>query len=243
MLVELKFDFDNPKYEYIDAMEKVEKALGVLEKEPTIGIDIESTGFDTYTNKLLLIQLGTSSISYVFDARKLKLSEIPQLKELIENPKILKLMHNGKFDYQFIKKQLGISIFNIYDTMLAEGVLYAGINPKPPSLKALVQTYLNLNLKKDIRETFENFSGKINEEQIKYAALDTLVMFPIFEAQIEKLKNEGLINIAKLEFAVTKVVAEMELYGVYIDIGKWKGILKKLEEKRDILAAEFQETI
>lgn len=243
MLVELKFDFDNPKYEYIDTMEKVDKALEALEKEPTIGIDIESTGFDPYTDKLLLVQLGTSSISYIFDARKLKLNEIPRFKELIENPKILKLMHNGKFDYQFIKKQAGASVFNIYDTMLAEGVLYAGINPKPPSLKALVQTYLNLNLKKDIRESFENYSGKINEEQLKYAALDTLVMFPIFEAQIAKLKAEGLINIAKLEFAVTKVVAEMELYGVYIDTKKWRGILKKLEEKRDILAAQFQETI
>src|SRR5699024_11094216 len=101
----------------------------------------------------------------------------------------------------------------------------------------------NLNIEKEIRETFAGFSGKLSKDQLDYAALDTLLMFPIFEGQLEKLKKENLVNIAKLEFAVTRVVAEMELKGILINTEKWKGIIKDLREKRNKYAKDFYDAI
>ncbi len=51
------------------------------------------------------------------------------------------------------------------------------------------------------------------------------------------------MNIAKLEFATTRVVAEMELNGIYIDVARWREIMKNLEVKRSQLAKDFQESI
>jgi DNA polymerase I len=241
--MELRFDPDNPQYEYITSPDHANKVIEELKKEKIVGVDIESTGLDPYTSTLLLVQIGTAEKSYIFDARILSLKELPQYKELLEDTKVLKLMHNGKFDYSHIKHHTGAAVNNIFDTMLTESILYAGVNGKPSSLKALSMKYLELDIEKDVRKTFYNMTGKITEEQLKYSALDTLILFPIFEQQMEKLKNEKLINIAKLEFAVTRVVAEMELRGVHIEVEMWKEIIKNLQKKRDLYAQQFQELI
>lgn len=242
--MELRFDPQNPKYQYITTINEAESALEKLEKEEMVGVDIEGTGFDPYTNKMLLLQIGGPEETFIFDASALDLRNIPRLKALLENPKSIKLMHNGKFDYGFIKHQAGIEIANIYDTMLAEGVLTAGKGRNGlVSLKNLAFDYLNLDIEKDVRKTFANYSGRMSQEQILYAAKDTLLLFPIFDQQLEKLKKENLVNIAKLEFAVTRVVSEMELKGIHIDVKKWREILKVLKEKRKIYAHDFQDAI
>jgi len=241
--MELSFDPENPKYEYITTVKQADKALESLEKEQILGVDVEANGLDPYTTDLLLVQIGSENTSYIFDARKLNLRELKRYKALLENPKIMKIMHNGKFDYGFLKVQTGVETTNIYDTMLAESILTAGLRGKPASLKALVLQYLELDLDKDIRKTFANYTGKITEDQLKYSALDTLVLFPIFRLQLARLKKENLINIAKLEFSATRVVAEMELKGVYIDVPKWKEIIERLGEKRNKYAQDFQEAV
>ncbi|MFH1648430.1 MAG: DNA polymerase A family protein, partial [Patescibacteria group bacterium] len=81
------------------------------------------------------------------------------------------------------------------------------------------------------------------QDQLKYGAIDTLIMFPIFEEQLKILKKEKLIDIAKLEFATTKVVGDMELKGVYIDVKRWKTIIRNLNKKREEHAKKFQEAI
>ncbi|MFA6982008.1 MAG: DNA polymerase [Patescibacteria group bacterium] len=241
--MDLKFDPNNPRFEYITDIEGANKALDVLEKASIIGVDVEGTGLDPHLEKLLLVQIGTEDTSYLFDPRALDLGKLERLKNLLENPKIIKLTHNGKFDYKFIKVQTGISMTNIYDTMLTEAILTAGVGRRLHSLQVLTQDYAQFVLKKDTRESFQSYTGPITDEQKSYSALDTLVLFPIFEGQTPKLKKEGMVNVAKLEFASTLVVGDMEIRGVHIDSDKWKQILKDLAKKRDEIAKNFQEMI
>ncbi|MBI2414662.1 hypothetical protein HYV31_02365 [candidate division WWE3 bacterium] len=242
--MELKFDPEKPKYEYITTPDAFENAIALLEKEPIIAVDIESTGLDPYTALLLIVQIGTEEISYIFDARLLNLKENPRLKSLLENPKILKLLQNGKFDYKMIKIQLKIEINNIYDTMLAEAILTAGLGTQL-GLLTIVRKYVNIDLDKSIRKTFEKLhKGSVfTQEQLAYGAMDTLVLFPVFNKQWPLLQKENLIKIAKLEFATTTVVGDMELNGIYIDVTKWRSIISELSTKRDLVAKEFQDVI
>jgi len=240
--MDIKFSFNDPKYEHVTNMDQLAKAVEVLEKQQMIGVDIEGTGLDPYTDKLLLLQIGTDEMSYIFDAQIMQLHGAEPLIRLLENPKVIKIMHNGKFDYGFIKLQVGARLNNIYDTMLAEGILTAGLK-RPQSLANLSEQYLETRLDKSTRKSFEELKTQINEEQLKYSALDTLVLFPIFTSQYKRLQEEGLINIAKLEFAVTTVVAEMELKGIYIDVAKWREIIDVLRKKRLDFLSNFQEAI
>ena len=181
--MDLKFSFDDPKYEHITDIDQLNKAVGLLEKRDMLGIDIEATGLDPYNDKLLLVQIGTEEVSYIFDAQTMPLYGVEPLIKLLENPKIVKIMHNGKFDYGFIKLQVGAKVNNIFDTMLAEGILTAGLK-RPQSLANLSEQYLETRLDKTTRKSFEELKTRITESQLKYSALDTLVLFPIFERPV-----------------------------------------------------------
>lgn len=241
--MDLKFDPQNPKYEYITSQDSAKKALEKLAKEKIVGVDVEATGVDPFESKLLLLQIATPDFGYVFDANKV---DLKLLKDFLEGADVLKIMQNGKFDYAFLKYQRGIAINNIYDTMLSESLLQAGLKVKPESLESLAWKYLEIDMsemKRNIRVSFIDHRGPITLEQRKYAALDALILIPIFERQWPKLKKEDLIKIAKLEFAVTRVVAEMELSGMHVNQEKWREIISRLKKKRDMIAKEFQEAI
>ena len=242
--MEFKFDPENPKYEYITERSHYDTVIKELENVNVVSVDTETTGFDPHTCKLLLFQISTPDKSYIIDARALDLKTLPEIKDILEDQKKIKLLQNAKFDYKFIKKHTGIEMYNIYDTMLAEGVLTAGLSGKMSSLKTLTKDYLGLDMDKNIRKSFIGLKDiNFSEEQLKYAAIDTFVLFPIFDAQIPKLRVRGVVDTAKTEFAVTKVIGEMELRGVYIDRGKWSDIIKNLKVRRDELTQEFYDEI
>src|SRR3989339_1241129 len=111
--MELRFDPENPKYTYITNMVQGEEALSVLEKEKVVAVDIESTTLDPYEGYLLIIQIGTSTESFIFDARALDLGNYPRFKDFLQNRAIIKILHNGKFDYKYVKQKTGIEIDNI----------------------------------------------------------------------------------------------------------------------------------
>ena len=74
-----------------------------------ITIDTETTGFDPYTKKPVLFQLGDNTRQYVIHWYKVP---IYPLKKYLESPDIFKIFQNHKFDYKFIKVHGGIEIDN-----------------------------------------------------------------------------------------------------------------------------------
>ncbi len=247
--VELKFDPDKPQYEYLTTQEDAEKALEVLRNEKAIGVDIEANELDPYSADMFLVQLGKPDTAYIFDVRKVDLKKLPLFKELLEDPKRIKILQNAKFDYGFIKVKLGVKMTNMFDVMLAEGVLTSGLGLSL-RLDEISRRRANLeselyNKKRIMQKSFQNMprNAHFSKEQLMYAAMDVLALFPIMEKQIRLLHKEDLLKVAKLEFAVAPVVAEMELKGVYIDTKKWREILTSLIEKRKELAIDFQEAI
>ena len=39
---------------------------------------------------------------------------------MLENPEVLKVAQNAKFEYEMLKQQVGITLAGMFDTMLAE---------------------------------------------------------------------------------------------------------------------------
>lgn len=233
----------DPKFIFIDKQNQIKEVYETLKNEPIIAIDTEGTSLDPYTNKLLLFQIGSKEYSYVIDARAIK--DWSLIKKLVENPKTLKLLQNAIYDYKVLKVALGFEINNMYDTMIAEAILRAGLSRAEygRGLAALTRRYLGSTLEKEVRKTFSNFSGTLTKAQLKYAALDIIVLFGIFEKQYELLKKEELTQVAKLEFKVLPVVGDMELRGFYIDAKAWKKHITVIEQERKKVAAKIQEAI
>jgi len=245
--MQLKFDIENPKYEYITDKDAAQKALEDLAKEKVLAVDIEANSLDPYTGVIFMVQIGKEDLAYIFDARAVDLHDFPLFKEVMENPRIIKILQNSKFDYSYIKVNYDVEITNIFDTMLADGVLNSGFRASL-KLEEIANRRVEpgiLGNKEKLQKSFANLprNTRISSEQKSYAAVDVLILFPIMQKQIALLQNEGLLKIAKLEFATAPVVAKMELNGVYINTEKWRKILEHLKIRRNELAKQFQDAV
>tara|TARA_Y100000361_G_scaffold27755_1_gene22764 strand:+ start:13672 stop:15420 length:1749 start_codon:yes stop_codon:yes gene_type:complete len=182
-------------------------------------VDTETEGFDFTCKKLIMFQIGDRERQYVIDTRDV---DIEPLREVLESNKIVKVLHNAKFDYKFIKRWAGISMEEMYDTFLAERVINCGKQDYGYSLARCVERYLGLTLDKETRNKFVGLKGQpFTVDQIQYGANDVVYLLDIREKQLVKIHSLELHNVASLENKVVKVFSEIEYEGLMIDEDKW----------------------
>jgi DNA polymerase I-like protein with 3'-5' exonuclease and polymerase domains len=232
-------DLPHPDYKYVTSTEEALRYLEYIEKHQFIEVDTETTGLDPLTDKIVLLQMGVSRTPFVFDVREGNV-DAKIFKPLLEDYDHLKLLQNAAFDYEFLKTNFGIEMNRMYDTMLAEQLIYLGLHNKS-NLQYLVAKYLHLNMPKDIAYTFSNYNQKYQEYQLRYAANDVCVLREIYNQQIEQLKKDGLMRVARLEFEFIKPLAEMELNGMLLDVPQWREILDEMMVERDKLRIQLSD--
>lgn len=216
----------------------VEECIAYFSDKKSIAVDTETKGRNPYTKRILSLQLGDPDNQWVIDCRT---TDIRQFKELLESKKLL--LHNAKFDYKFLK-HAGITIEDIWDTMLAECVLYCGHEAHGYSLQAVTERYLDIHLSKDTRGDFYKIESEpFTDKQVEYAALDVTYLHKIAEAQFKELEKYGLLYAADLEFKVTKAFADVEYNGMYLDPESWGHNAVAFEQKVLDLTYELDEII
>lgn len=188
-----------------------------------IGVDTETTGFDPYTKDLLSLQLGDLHNQFVIDCTTV---DVLHFKELLENPNITYIFQNAKFDLRFFYHKR-IVIPKIFDTFLAESVLYTGIGAyrNRKSLDAIANKYLKVNLDKTVRGIIHR--EKLSNRVIIYAAEDVRYLGLIKEKQEEKLREQELEVAMALDNEFVKVLAYIEYCGIYLDRDKWKAKMEQ----------------
>ncbi len=208
-------------------------ALSFLSQLKSIGVDTETTGLNSVGGKVLLVQMGNAYQQYVFDVARLG-DGIQKIAPLLTNPEIIKIMHNAKFDYKFIKYALDIETENIYDSMLAEQLLQKGRKLSGYSLEVVAEKYTGAKLDKDVRKSFYGliFGENFNAAQIDYAAADVKHLHEIMEKQLLLLERDGLTKVAKIEMDVIQATGDMELNGMKIDKVKWLAAEAIAKEER-----------
>ncbi len=94
---------------------------------PQFYLDIETdntngAGLDVFSAKIVTVQvlLPFGEIRIIKDPKNLD-----NIKPLLGNN--LAVGHNLKFDSKFLKHQFGVTLYNVYDTYLAEIVLSGGL--------------------------------------------------------------------------------------------------------------------
>ena len=239
---EPELSLETVKYLVISSDDELEYILPVIESEPVISVDTETTGLDPYSSRVLLIQIGIPGMSYVVNCSKV---DVKKLKPALESKTSLKLLQNAKFDYKMLKANFDISLCNIYCTMIAERLITVGYEYGNASLKVLSEKYAGIFLDKDIRKSFidKETGDDFTPREIKYSALDAAVMFPIYEKQIVELEDRGLVEVALLELRVLPIVGDMELNGCLIDKEKWHNIVEEVRCRRDKVSKTILEKL
>ena len=145
---------------------------------------------------------------------------IARLKPLLEDPAVLKVGHNAKYDMAILARH-GIVVAPIDDTMLISYVLEAGLHGHGmEELSALLLDHQPMSLKQltGTGKAQKSFRHVELTAATCFAAEDAEVSLRLHERLRARLPREGLLTVYEtLERPMPAVLADMELAGVRID--------------------------
>ena len=217
----------------------LEECSKKLLNKTIIACDTETTGLDFLDDTLLMIQIFDGEDSYVIECRGLDLSP---LKPIFESKKIVKLFHNAKFDYKFLK-QHGLQCERVQDTMLQSKVIHAGLRDIKHNLKEVAHRRLGKQFEKETRNTFVNHKGFFTEAQVVYGIQDVEDLIKINDLQWEDITRLDIAKAAKLENNAVLCFADIEFNGLYLDKDAWEEAAVHVKKEIDMLFDELEEDL
>src|SRR5690625_2578482 len=231
-------------YHLITDEKEFDKMLGTLSFEDTIVFDVETTGTDVYSDKIVGHVLSATSVDEHYyiptdhDDNQTQLDRdyvAGELRPIYEADSIKFIAHNAKFDIQMLKNDLGITVANLYwDTMEAMKLLNE--NEPTYALKPLVSKYL-----RDESYTYGELFGDKGFHEIPldtalaYAAKDGDITYRLYEFQRHHLAKHGRIldYFERVEMPLMKIVSDMELRGYDIDTEHAKSYADELRKQAE----------
>lgn len=266
-----EIDFTNPDYIYIQDQDTFNKYLTELinSNPQLIAIDTETTvreeyrkeadklsflakkdskifvpsGLDPHTGTIRILQIASlSSPVLIIDAFKVNLIDNELLIKLMRSD-CVKIAHNWVFDWQILRA-IGVKVRNnLFDTQIAEQLLFNGIE-KPKgyySLAGLSQRYLDYTMNKE--EQRSDWSKELTDSQIRYAAIDANTLIPLYKLLKVKLIENKLDVVAKIEFDCVSAVAEIQFNGMKIDMDIWNELFNRIAEQKDLISKEIHKVL
>lgn len=235
------------KYNLIEKKELIPIYCDYFDKQKVIACDTETSNvlspFEGYLRllqisdgaKTVLIDLKTCYPGY-WNGQDIKNEpEILRLKSLLEN-KSTKLFHNAKFDVKWLLYHLDILPEPVFCTFLADQIL---AYDERHSLKAVCERRLQ-DVDLDKTEQNADWTGKLTQSKLEYAAADVIMLISLFEIMKQELVDFDLVKIAKLEFDCVKIYAQMELDGVKVNKELYEEKIKEMVRLRDIAYDRLQ---
>lgn len=206
---------------------------------PIVYLDIETdntngNGLDCFKSRVVTVQIMLPSGKVVIIKDPKSLDDI---KEVLEYS--LVVGHNIKFDASWLKHHFGVTLYNVYDTQIAEilisGGLYAG-KRGVTGLKDVVARRCGFEMSKKEQTGFV-WGQPLTEAQKKYAADDLKYLPEIYRQQQEEIKKLGLEEIIDIEMKAIPAMVWLYLSGISFDAQKL-GVLRRDLIKRKTEALE-----
>ncbi len=164
------------------------------------------------------------------------------LKPLLEDPSVLKIGHNIKYDLQMFL-HYGINVGPVDDTLLMSYVLDGSLHGH--GMDELSELFLNHKTIKygDVTGTGKNqvsFDLVPLDKALAYAAEDAEVTYRLHKVFKPRLPQEQVATVYEtLERPLLPIIAEMEFTGVRVD----RAVLKKLSNEFGHKSLELEQEI
>jgi ribonuclease D len=179
-------------------------------------VDTETMGLNLLRDRLCVVQLcdaaGRASLIQI-EAGQLALplaERAPRLKRLLEEPRVLKVMHFARFDVAVLRHYLGIRLWPLFCTRTASKLVRTYTDRH--GLKDVALELLDVEMDKVTRHS-DWAAPTLTPEQVRYAISDVTMLIPIMERLDAMLVREGRKELALECFRVIPVMAELDLRG------------------------------
>jgi len=149
-----------------------------------------------------------------------------EMKELLEDARKVKYIHNAKFEY-IVSRFMGIILENVRCTMVMEKILRGGMENMQYSLADISWKYLSIMMDKTEQKNFGN--NIITDDKIYYGITDVAYLDTIWRIQIAEASTQGLLNVVGLEMEALLGFSDMTFNGMKLDLDKWRDNIKFAE--------------
>lgn len=248
---------------FVDLDATLQDALSKLNVESgLLGADFETyahtTETDLFNNPVLIdinephyyrsavprvLSLSDGKMTVVIDLPKL--NDMHPLKSFIDPLTVI--CHNAVFESVFFDK-LGITPRQIICTMIAETFVRVGSTERRTvSLADCVNRYLGITLDKTEQTADWSPENDITEHKLKYAAQDSQVLIPLWNAIVENqdLKTDIFTDIVKLYSESAHAIAQTNVKGIPLNLEKTNALIQSAQTSlnaiEDALRSELGE--
>ncbi len=218
-------------YTCVNSAEKLKDLAAKLSKQKKFAFDTETDSLDVIDANLVGMSFSWKAGEAYYvpvghaEGEQLELELVlDALKPALEDPKIGKVGHNIKFDYQ-VMKRAGVNLSPVgFDTMVAAFLL----NPigRAQTLGALAFNELGIEMI-DITELIgpkgknqKTFAEAPVDEAVMYAAEDADITWRLHELLAPQLEAYGSVSevAQRMEWPLIPVLGDMECTGVELDV-------------------------
>ena len=177
---------------------------------PVIAIDCETMGLNPNRDRLCVVQLsagdGDAHLVQILQGQ----NKAPNLCKILENQKILKIFHFGRFDIAAMYKTFGVLTTNVYCTKIASRLIRTYTDRH--GLKNLLQEILAVDISKQ-QQSSDWGSETLSKAQIEYAASDVLYLHQLRDILTQKLTRENRMVMAQSCFDFLPIRAKLDIEG------------------------------
>lgn len=178
---------------WIDTPAALKKLVDELERCTRIAVDTESNSLHAFREQLCLVQFSTRKTDYLVDP--LALQDLTPLRPIFANPDIEKVFHAAEYDLICLKRDSGITVNNLFDTMQAARILgYERVG-----LDSVLEEKLGIILYKKYQKA-DWGQRPLSCEMLNYARLDTHHLLPLRDRLQTELQKRGRWELALEEF-------------------------------------------
>jgi ribonuclease D len=180
-----------------------------------VAVDTETMGLNPHRDRLCLVQLSAGDghahlVQIVPPALGGRGADCPNLKRLLGDPAIVKLMHFARFDVAILQHALGIAVGPVRCTKIAAKLTRTFTDRY--GLKDLCRDLLGVELSKQ-QQTSDWGASELTSEQLAYAASDVLHLHALWDRLEALLRREGRLELAESCFAFLPARARLDLLG------------------------------
>ncbi|MDP7421702.1 MAG: HRDC domain-containing protein [bacterium] len=179
-------------YTYIDSGQKLSTYIENLAENKTemLALDIEGeSNLHQYGEKLCLVQLYDGKDAVIIDPFKTSMKE---LKKILENRSILKIMFDAPGDRAFLYKNCRIDTMSILDIQAAVLLL----EYEKRDLSSVLKQALQIDTKKS-KKKFQQYNWNtrpLSDRAIEYALEDVIHLFELKDLLLSELVEQDLLE-------------------------------------------------
>ena len=195
-----------------------EEQLRLFLGAAAVAVDTETLGLHPLRDRLCVVQVcdreGRAVLVQIPREQTTRGGPVearaPRLRQLLEAPGVLKVLHFARFDLAALRHGLGILVAPIWCTRTASKLVRT--YTERHGLKDLALELLDVEMDKTVRHT-DWASDDLRPEQVRYATSDVTMLLPLMDRLAAMLAREERTALAEECFRAIPTLVRLDLLG------------------------------